>query len=258
MNNLNLLASSLDFDTAMPLFIGVLVILVVANFVISIRRIATFYNKYTKMSNDCGKTGTEIARYILDANGLQNIKVKETAPWRSIYLSSYSWYSHQLKRIKLSTFRWSTSVATLVVAAQKSALAILDKEGDRDIKRRIRLTPFVYILSFLFLPLVATGLLTIEMWTGSLALIFIGIACFIGALVIALSGLSVEKKAGQRAYEILYIEGLATNEELAMCKDILQIYYREHVYKMLELICLSVFNIFELILDLIFFETFSE
>jgi hypothetical protein len=39
------------------------------------------------------------------------------------------------------------------MGAQKAALAILDKEGDEDMKKRIRLVPLVTFGPFAFIPL---------------------------------------------------------------------------------------------------------
>ena len=53
--------------------------------------------------------------------------------------------------------RHETSLTSIGLGAQKAALAILDKEGDPDMKKRIRLVPLVTFGPFAFIPLVLVG-----------------------------------------------------------------------------------------------------
>ena len=79
----------------------------------------------------------EIARSILDANGLEKIKVKRTG---SLLFGNS--YSHYFKKVRLRGFiRHEKSLTSIGMGVQKAALAILDKEGDADMKKRIRLVP---------------------------------------------------------------------------------------------------------------------
>ena len=112
------------------------------------------YYKYNRRENSLGLTGIEIARKILDDNGLQHIKVKKSGSM--IFGNSYS---HYFKKVRLREFiRHQTSVTSIGMGAQKAALAILDKEGDPDMKKRIRLVPLITFGPFAFIPLLTVGL----------------------------------------------------------------------------------------------------
>ncbi len=97
------------------------------------------YIKYNRRKNSLGETGEQIARRILDMNGLQNVKV---SPVGSIMFGNS--YSHYFKRVRLRRRTYKkASVSSLAMAVQKSALAVLDKENDPDMMKRNKLIPFI-------------------------------------------------------------------------------------------------------------------
>ena len=111
--------------------------------------LAVKYYRYNRRENSVGMTGMEFARSILDKYGLQHIKVKRTG---SLLFGNS--YSHYFKKVRLrGLIRHETSLTSMGMGAQKAALAILDKEGDPDMKKRIRLVPFISIGPFAFIPL---------------------------------------------------------------------------------------------------------
>ena len=122
------------------------------------------YYKFNRRQNSLGLTGIEIARKILDDNGLEDIKVKRTGS-----LMFGNSYSHYFKKVRLRGFiRHETSLTSMGMGAQKAALAILDKEGDPDMKKRIRLVPLLTFGPFAFIPLVIVGvLLDMFVFSGS-------------------------------------------------------------------------------------------
>jgi Zn-dependent membrane protease YugP len=112
------------------------------------------YFRFNRKENSLGLTGIQIARKILDDNGLEHIRVKRTG---SLLFGNS--YSHYFKKVRLRGFiRHETSVTSIGMGAQKAALAILDKEGDEDMKKRIRLVPLVTFGPFAFIPLIRTTL----------------------------------------------------------------------------------------------------
>lgn len=69
-------------------------------------------------------------------------------------------YSHYFKKVRLRRLTWKKdSVTSLTMAAQKSSLAILDSEGDPDMKKRVRLTPLIYLGPVACIPLIVIGVL---------------------------------------------------------------------------------------------------
>lgn len=119
---------------------GLLVIASIVALAISIF-LAISYIKYNRRQNSAGKTGEEIARTILDRNGLQKIRVSKNG---SILFGNS--YSHYFKKVRLRRLTWQKkSVTSLAMAAQKSSLAVMDKENDPDMRKLVRLTPLIYL-----------------------------------------------------------------------------------------------------------------
>ena len=113
------------------------------------------YYKFNKKENSVGLTGVEVARKILDNNELENIKVKVTG---SLLFGNS--YSHIFKKVRLRRFtKDKKSITSLGMGAQKACLAILDKEGDKDMRKRIKLFPLITFGPFMFIPLIIIGTL---------------------------------------------------------------------------------------------------
>lgn len=107
-------------------------------------KIDSAYSKYRKVRNSRGLTGSEVARAILNANGLSNIEVYET----SGKLTDH--YDPSKKLIKLSSDIYNgTSVASMAVAAHECGHAIQDKEGYTFFRIRSALVPVVNFISYL-------------------------------------------------------------------------------------------------------------
>ena len=215
----------------------VVILLVVAAIVAAVISIilAVKYVKYNKKQNSCGKTGEQIARQILDENGLEKIRVKATGSL--IFGNSYS---HFFKKVRLRRRTWQKdSVSSLAMAAQKSCLAVLDKEGDPDMKRRIVLTPIINFGPFAFLPLIVIGVLLDVFLIGNgsvpctVCACILGTALFLFAFILSLMVLKTEKKAQQRALEICRAEGLANAEEEEDMKALFRLYNLEYINNMI-------------------------
>lgn len=188
------------------------------------------YVKYNNTDNSIGLTAEETARRILDDNGLEHIKVKTTG---SILFGNS--YSHYFKKVRIRRFtRHHRSITALGMGAQKASLAILDKEGDKDMRKRIKLYPLITFGPFAFVPLLAIGIL-LELLVfhtdGILVLAFAGLAVLIYAYAIVLSVLTLktEKKAQEKAYEILAKNGMATEEELNTLKELFKLYNIQYI-----------------------------
>ena len=188
------------------------------------------YIKFNKQENSAGLTGQEVARKILDENGLEHIAVKTTG---SLLFGNS--YSHFFKKIRLRRFtRHERSLTSLGMGAQKSALAILDKEGDPAMRKRIRLYPLITFGPFAFIPLVIIGALLdyfIFHQTGTMTLVFagVGLLFYVYAIVLSVLTLKTEKKAQAKAYDILEREHLVTAEELDSLKELFHLYNVQYV-----------------------------
>ena len=188
------------------------------------------YVTFNKINNIAGLTGEEVARKILDQNGLNNIKVKVTG---SLLFGNS--YSHYFKKVRLRRFtRHQHSLTALGMGAQKASLAVLDKEGDPDMKKRIRLYPLITFGPFAFIPLILIGSLLdyfIFNQTGIIILILggVGFLFYVYAIVLSVLTLKTEKKAQQKAYDCLEKQNLATAEELASLKELFHLYNVQYI-----------------------------
>lgn len=211
--------------------------------------LAISYARYNRKQNSCGKTGEEVARAILDNNGLQNIKVSKTG---SILFGNS--YSHYFKKVRLRRLTWKKqSVTSLAMAAQKSSLAVLDKENDADMRKRVRLTPFIYFGPLAFVPMVIIGaLLDVFVFKNTngvctIALTAVGLVAYLLSFIMSVLVFKTEKKAQKRAYEIMKSEGLATDEELDMCKKLFHLYNIEYINDMVIALLELIYRVLQII-----------
>ena len=197
--------------------------------VVSIWLIYKYY-KFNRRENSLGMTGTQIARKILDDNGLEHIAVKRTG---SLFFGNS--YSHYFKKVRLRGFiRHETSLTSMGMGAQKASLAILDKEGDPDMRRRIRLVPIITFGPFAFIPLITIGaLLDYFVFNGSgtctLVLGCLGFLFYAYSIVLSVLTLKTEKKAQEKAYEILSSEYHVTEQELTDLKELFRLYNIQYI-----------------------------
>ena len=188
------------------------------------------YLRFNRRENSLGLSGIDLARKILDDNGLQHIKVKRTG---SLLFGNS--YSHYFKKVRLRGFiRHETSLTSMGMGAQKAALAILDKEGDADMKKRIRLVPLVTFGPFAFIPLILIGaLIDYFLLSGSgictLVLGVIGFLFYGYSIVLSVLTLKTEKKAQNRAYDILGRDYHVTEAELSALKELFRLYNIQYV-----------------------------
>ena len=212
------------------IIVGVLILIVGLVSGITSLWLTIKYFRFNRKENSLGITGMQIARKILDDNGLEHIKVKRTG---SILFGNS--YSHYFKKVRLrGLIRHETSLTSIGMGAQKAALAILDKEGDEDMKKRVRLVPVITFGPFAFSPLMLIGAaIDFFMLGGSgvctLALGAIGLLFYVYAIVLSVLTLKTEKKAQNRAYDILERDYHITNDELLALKELFRLYNIQYI-----------------------------
>ena len=212
------------------MIVGVLIAIVgIVSGITSIWLVVKYF-RFNRRENSLGLTGIEVARKILDDNGLEHIKVKRTG---SLFFGNS--YSHYFKKVRLRGFiRHETSLTSMGMGAQKAALAILDKEGDADMRKRIRLVPLVTFGPFAFIPLILIGgVLDYFVFNSSgictLVLGTIGLLFYVYSVVLSVLTLKTEKKAQNKAYEILEQDYHITNEELSSLKELFRLYNIQYI-----------------------------
>ena len=212
------------------MIVGVLIAIVgIVSGITSIWLVVKYF-RFNRRENSLGLTGIEVARKILDDNGLEHIKVKRTG---SLFFGNS--YSHYFKKVRLRGFiRHETSLTSMGMGAQKAALAILDKEGDADMRKRIRLVPLVTFGPFAFIPLILIGgVLDYFVFNGSgictLVLGTIGLLFYVYSVVLSVLTLKTEKKAQSRAYEILQQDYHIKDDELSALKELFRLYNIQYI-----------------------------
>ena len=120
------------------------------------------------------------------------------------------------------------------MGAEKSALAILDKEGDKDMKTRIALTPITFLGPIAFVPIIAIGVIVDVIafnFTGVVTIIASAIALsfYIVSFVLSIMVLKTEVKAQNKALEILQQEQMADEDEREMMKKLFKLYNIQYV-----------------------------
>ena len=161
------------------------------------------YKKYSKINNSLNISGYDVARKILDNNGLNALYIVETKGVMSDH------YDPNRKTVKLSSEVFhGTSIASLSIAAHECGHAIQDKEGYMFLKLRSLIFPvvnlgtkFAYIVLFIGLLLQYMDLLLLGIVLVSLGLVF------------QLVTLPVEINASKRALEEIEKCGLASNDD---------------------------------------------
>lgn len=171
----------------------ILYFVIIAIPVIAQLNINSSYKKYKKIKNSNDLSGFEVARKILDANGLENIYVVET----SGNLTDH--YDPTRKVIKLSKDIFhGTSIAAASVAAHECGHAIQDKKGYTPMRIRSFIVPVVNFTSSFSWYVILVGLLT-----EYFKIFLIGIGLISIGLVFQLVTLPVEFDASKRANEEL-------------------------------------------------------
>ena len=162
------------------------------------------YSKYKYQSLRKRTTGKEVAREILDRNGLQNIKIVEVKG----NLTDH--YDPKKKVVSLSSDIYNgDTIAAASVAAHECGHAIQHKEGYFFIKVRTAIVPFVNFSTKIGYLVVMIGIIF-----GFLKLSLIGIMLLVAMLFFQLVTLPVEFNASNRAKKQLVDLNIVTNDEL--------------------------------------------
>ena len=212
-------------------------ILVVIGFLITLIAqifVNSSYKKYKKVNVKSGLKGFEVARKMLDSNGLTNVKIEEVKGELTDH------YDPSSKVVRLSTDIYhGSTIASSSVAAHECGHAIQDKEGYFFLRLRANLVPLVNISSKLGYFAILIGLIF-----GFLNLAWIGIFLELAILLFQLITLPVEFNASKRANEFLNKEALIEKNEQEGSKSMLNAAAMTYVASVIS----TILEIFRLIL----------
>lgn len=169
------------------------------------------YNAYSKQKNSLNMTGKEVARKILDNNGLNYVDILQTKG------SLTDHYNPLTKKIFLSENTYgSKSIAAAAVAAHEVGHAIQDKESYSYLRFRNKMVPFVN-----FTSRAATILIFISFIFNFMEMFDAGIVLLLVGLLFQLITLPVEFNASNRAKEQLKSCGLLEKNDISGTKSML-------------------------------------
>ena len=173
--------------------------------------ITSTYKKYSAVKNSKGITGADVARMILDKNGLKSVDVVETEG----YLSDH--YDPSSKVVRLSTNNFKEdSIAAVSVAAHECGHAIQDKNNYLFLRFRASLVPVVNFSSYAgYIAIVLGGL------TGYFGLIKLGILLECVILLFQVVTLPVEIDASRRALNEVKKHGYLAEDEYGNGRTVL-------------------------------------
>ncbi len=169
------------------------------------------FNKYKKVGNSRGYTAFDVARRILDMNGLYNVKIERVAG----HLSDHFDPRANVVRLSDSTYQ-SNSVAAIGVAAHEVGHAVQHATSYAPIKVRNAIVPVVQISSYAAFPLALLGIVFANRF-----MINAGILLFITVVLFQLITLPVEFNASRRAIKTLEKNYILEGAELSGAKKVL-------------------------------------
>lgn len=170
------------------------------------------YQKTRKIVSSQKITGSEVARKILDENGLQNVKVEKV----NGVLSDH--YDPSSKTVRLSTDIYEKdSLAAVSVASHECGHAIQDKDGYFFLRFRNRIIPLVN-----FASKAGYIIIMISIFASLFELLWIGILLEMIILLFQVITLPVEFDASKRALKQVLELKIVEKEEHRFCKKMLR------------------------------------
>ena len=170
------------------------------------------YSKTRKIKNKHNLTGEQVARTILDKNGLQNVQIEEVGTTLGDH------YDPRSKTVRLSSDIYhNTSIASASVAAHECGHAIQDKDDYTFLRIRHALIPVVNFSSYAGYIVIVIGCIF-----SSINLIWVGILMEIIILLFQLITLPVEFNASSRALKQLEELNLLEKSEIKYSRKMLK------------------------------------
>ena len=180
-------------------------------------RVSSTFNKFAHYHAGKGKNGAEVARRILDAHGLFDVRIERVHG----HLTDH--YDPRSRILRLSeSVHDSTSPSAVGVAAHEVGHAIQHAEGYAPIEWRTKLVPVVNFASrFAWIAILIGLLITYTSTVLGNYMLSIGILLFAATTVFHLVTLPCEFNASRRAMTELELCGWYSREELGMSRKVL-------------------------------------
>ncbi len=191
----------------------ILLILMITLPLIASANVKSTFSKYSKVKNSRGLTGEQVARAILDSNGLYNVRVEHIAG----ELTDHYDPSANVVRLSDSVFD-KTTVSAVGVAAHECGHACQHAEEYTPIKIRTALVPVTNLCSKLWYFVFLLGIVFFEAFPQ---LVYIGIFMFAAVVLFQLVTLPVEFDASGRALKTLESDQILDSDEIPKARKVL-------------------------------------
>jgi Zn-dependent membrane protease YugP len=194
------------FDPTMVLLIPGIILAMYAQ-----GKVQATYHKYVQVMARGGYTGAQVARRILDDNGLENVAIELTPGELTDH------YDPRVRKLRLSHSIYNgRSLASLGVAAHEAGHALQHATGYAPLHIRNNIAPVAQFGSSLSFPLLILGIIM-----SAPSLVQLGVLLFTGVVLFQLITLPVEFNASNRALNILVTEGFISRDEVSGTKKVL-------------------------------------
>lgn len=178
-------------------------------------KVDTTFEKYSKQLVR-GYTAAQVARRILDDNGLHHIRIEHV----SGKLTDHYDPKNDVIRLSDSVYG-SSSTAAIGVAAHECGHAIQHATGYLPIKIRSAIVPITNIGSKLAMPLILIGCVFAYASEFFVIVAFVGAACFGLSTLFQLVTLPTEFNASRRALATIEEDGILRGDELTGARRVL-------------------------------------
>ncbi len=174
-------------------------------------KVKSAFGKYANVANSTGYTGSQIARRLLDSQGLYSVAIEATPGDLTDH------YDPRGKVVRLSeSTMYRNSVAAIGVVAHEVGHAIQDAESYVPMRTRAAILPVANIGSILGPYIFMLGLFINMFGLALLGLLLFGAAALFQAVT-----LPVEYNASNRAMRLLVDNGLVTSYDAGMARQVL-------------------------------------
>lgn len=194
-----------------PVFLLFMVPAIILGFIAQ-SAVKSKFNKYARVRTLRGLTGAQVARQILDSNGLYDVSVEETQG----FLSDH--YDPRSRTLRLSPkVARVPSVAAVGVAAHETGHALQHAKGYVPLQVRSFMVPAVQFGSQLAPWIIMGGILLEAFFRLSslgMAVAWLGVALYGIVATFSIVTLPVELDASARAKKILYQSNIVDRQEL--------------------------------------------
>ena len=193
------------FDPTMIILIPAILFTIYAQF-----KVTSTTSRYLKVRSQRGFTGEQVARQILDANGLYNVNIEMVRG----HLSDH--YDPRRKVVRLSQdIYYGNSITSVSVAAHECGHAIQHAKGYVPLNLRSSLVPVVNFASNISWLLIALGFVMRGPFLE------IGILLFSASVLFQIITLPVEFNASNRAIVQLSDMGVLEGKEVSQGRRVL-------------------------------------